>query len=104
THCGIAALLLVVVVLTPFYEELLARGVLLTGFGRHLPVGWANAAQASLFALAHDNWALFPVFFVFGMLAGRLRRLSGGLRAPVMMHAVHNLIASIAIIIAISLS
>lgn len=103
-HHGIAALLVVVVVLTPFYEELLARGVLLNGFARHLPLGWANAGQATLFALAHDNWSFFPVFFVFGMLAGRLRRLSGGLRAPMMMHAVHNLIASIAIVISLSMS
>ncbi len=92
--------LLVVVLLTPFQaaaEEYLFRGYLLQAVG-----GLVNArafsvvGSAVLFALAHGLGQSWPVFIdrlAFGLVAGALVVLTGGLEAAIAMHVLNNVVA-----------
>jgi membrane protease YdiL (CAAX protease family) len=91
---------LVLVLLTPLQavgEEYAFRGYLTQAFGgifRH-PVP-PVLAQAVLFALAHGLGQGIPIFFdrlAFGLVAGTLVILTGGLEAGIAMHVVNNLLA-----------
>ncbi|HKE45828.1 MAG TPA: type II CAAX endopeptidase family protein [Steroidobacteraceae bacterium] len=74
----------------PVIEEFLFRGVLLRVFSRHLSFGWANFYQATLFALIHVDLRIMPAALVLGLIAGTLARRSGGLLAPMLLHATFN--------------
>lgn len=76
--------------LAPLVEEILFRGVLLTGLARHISFGAANLIQASLFALLHLTAPLLPFFVVMGLIGGELMRRSGGLFAPILVHVLNN--------------
>jgi uncharacterized protein len=82
--------LLIAALLAPLIEEVLFRGVLLTGLARHLSFGWANAIQAVLFGVLHLTAPLFPFFVVLGLIGGELMRRSGGLLAPIAVHVLNN--------------
>jgi membrane protease YdiL (CAAX protease family) len=83
-------MLVVVAGLAPLVEEVLFRGVLLTGLARQISFGWANAIQAVLFATLHLTPPLFPFFLVMGLMSGLLVRYSGGLLASFALHALNN--------------
>jgi len=98
--------LLVIVLLTPLQaagEEYVFRGYLAQAFGglaaRGGPrVGAAVAVvvPALLFALAHGLGQDVPVFFdrfAFGIVAGLLVLLTGGLEAGIAMHVLNNFLA-----------
>ncbi len=89
--------LAVAAVLAPIAEEVLFRGVALTGLARRISFGWANAIQAALFATLHLSATLFPVFFLMGLMAGELMRRSGGLLAPITLHVLNNAAAVLAL-------
>jgi membrane protease YdiL (CAAX protease family) len=91
---------LVVLLLTPFQaagEEYLFRGYLTQAFGglfRSRVV--AVVGPAFLFALAHGVGQDFPIFFdrfAFGLVAGILVILTGGLEAGIAMHVLNNFLA-----------
>lgn len=82
--------LLVAGLLAPLVEEILFRGVLLTGLARHISFGAANLIQAALFGVLHLTTPLLPFFLLMGLIAGLLMRLSGGLFAPVLVHVLNN--------------
>jgi membrane protease YdiL (CAAX protease family) len=92
------ALLGVLIVAAPIYEELLFRGVLLDGFSRHLSFGWANLLQAGLFGLIHADLPRLPFYFAVGVFTGVLRRRTGGLLAGVVLHASNNALASLVLL------
>jgi membrane protease YdiL (CAAX protease family) len=92
--------LLVVVLLTPLQaagEEYAFRGYLQQAFGglfgsRALAVG----LPALLFALAHglgQSWPVFVDRLAFGLVAGVLVILTGGLEAGIAMHVLNNFFA-----------
>jgi uncharacterized protein len=92
--------LVVVVLLTPLQaagEEYAFRGYLTQAFGgifRH-PVP-AVVAPAILFALSHGLGQSAPIFFdrlAFGLVAGTLVILTGGLEAGIAMHVLNNWVA-----------
>jgi CAAX protease family protein len=92
--------LLVVVLLTPLQaagEEYAFRGYLAQAFGgifRH-PAP-AVVAPSILFALAHGIGQSAPIFFdrfAFGLVAGTLVILTGGLEAGIAMHVLNNWLA-----------
>ncbi len=92
--------LLVVLLLTPLQaagEEYAFRGYLTQAFGglggsRVLAV----VAPALLFGLAHGLGQSLPVFvdrFAFGLVAGVLVIVTGGLEAAIAMHVLNNFVA-----------
>ncbi|WP_372729626.1 lysostaphin resistance A-like protein [Nocardioides sp.] len=92
----------VVVLLTPLQaagEEYAFRGYITQVFGGLLSGRWgmvvAVTVPASLFALSHGAQSA-PVFidrFAFGVVAGLLVILTGGLEAGIAMHVLNNLLA-----------
>jgi membrane protease YdiL (CAAX protease family) len=91
--------LLVVLLLTPLQaagEEYAFRGYLTQAFGGFFGRRWAAVLfPAVLFALAHGGQSA-PVFFdrfAFGVVAGLLVVLTGGLEAGIAMHVLNNWLA-----------
>jgi len=91
---------LVILFLTPFQaagEEYLFRGYLTQAFGGLFGRRWvAVVVPAVLFALAHGLGQSMPVFFdrlAFGLVAGVLVILTGGLEAGIAMHVLNNFVA-----------
>jgi membrane protease YdiL (CAAX protease family) len=87
--------LLVVCLLVPVYEEVVFRGVILESCQHYIRFHAANVIQAALFAMVHMNLFLFPVFFLFGIIAGMLRKKSGGLLSGAVFHVFNNLLAMV---------
>jgi membrane protease YdiL (CAAX protease family) len=92
--------LLVLLFLTPFQaagEEYLFRGYLTQAFGGMFHRAWvAIVVPAFLFGLAHGLGQSIPVFFdrfAFGLVAGALVVLTGGLEAGIAMHVLNNWLA-----------
>jgi membrane protease YdiL (CAAX protease family) len=85
--------LLLVALLVPVIEELVFRGLLLGGLSRHLSFGWANALQAALFAVIHDDPRRLPFYFAMGLTTGWLTRKTRSLAPAIALHALNNLIA-----------
>ncbi|WP_276374193.1 type II CAAX endopeptidase family protein [Chryseolinea sp. H1M3-3] len=84
---------LFVVILVPFYEEVLFRGIFLSACERNMKFLYANILQSLVFALVHQNLKLFVFYFAFGMLAGHFRQQSQGLIISTSMHMANNLMA-----------
>ena len=98
--------LLIVVFLTPLQaagEEYFFRGYLAQAFGGFFSHFNETAAKilavvipSILFALAHGVGQSVPIFFdrlAFGLVAGTLVILTGGLEAGIAMHVLNNLLA-----------
>jgi len=82
-----------VVLLVPVYEEIIFRGIILDSVSNYLTFHWANLIQSVMFALLHENSGYFMFFVLFGLLAGYLRKRTGGFAASITFHAINNLIA-----------
>lgn len=92
--------LLVVLLLTPLQaagEEFAFRGYLMQAFGGLFGSRVvAVLLPALLFALAHGIGQDLPIFvdrFAFGLVAGTLVILTGGLEAGIAMHVLNNFLA-----------
>lgn len=90
------AFLVVIVLTQPLQsaaEEYAFRGYLLQAFGALVRVRWFTLVLTSLlFALAHgsQNLPLFTDRFLFGLVAGALVMVTGGLEAGIALHIVNN--------------
>lgn len=90
-----------VVIVAPLVEELLFRGVLLSGLMRRMHVVWAVLFSALLFGCVHlpdfkFAWYPVPALALFGAVLAILRLKSRSLWIPVTAHATNNLIGVIA--------
>jgi uncharacterized protein len=85
--------------LVPLYEEIVFRGVILDSSHRYINFNTANILQAFLFSTAHLSLFLFPVFFLFGIVTGIMRKKSGGLLSGIVFHVVNNSLAIILILV-----
>lgn len=83
---GFAAL----VIMAPLTEELLYRGVILTGFLRRYGVGRAVVYAAVLFALSHLNPYQLPAGLAMGLLLGWVLLRTGSLWPCLLLHAAFN--------------
>lgn len=92
---GVFATFWLIAVAAPVAEEFLFRGVLLTVFARHVSFWAANSIQAFIFAAMHLEPGALPMLFLVGVTAGFLARRSGGLLAPMLLHAIFNLLAGL---------
>ena len=96
--------LLVILLLTPLQaagEEYLFRGYLTQAFGslrvsRRVSQALAVLGPALIFALFHgfsQDWPVFFDRFAFGVMAGILVIVTGGLEAAIAMHVLNNFLA-----------
>lgn len=99
---GMRLLLAVLVVcVAPFVEELVFRGVLLSGLASRMPIGWAMLASAIVFGCVHlpdFNFAWYPVpaLIILGLASAWLRVRTRSLWPSITLHATNNCIAAIA--------
>ena len=85
------------ILLAPVFEEWLFRGLLQPGL-RCFARPWVAAlATAALFALLHGQADALPVTFLLGLALADLRERTGGLTAPIAMHACYNTIQMVGI-------
>lgn len=86
----------VVVLLAPFVEETVFRGL---GYGAvrdGIGAGWAIPVTAIAFGLAHGLVIALPVLTAFGLILGWLRRRTGSIYPCVVLHSVFNGLALLA--------
>lgn len=87
---GLILAVVSVVLLAPFVEELIFRGVLLEWFSSAMP-GWAAVLLSSLaFSLYHLSWWAFSLNLVLGMATGYLARKCTTLWPAIVLHAFYN--------------
>ncbi|CAI3798215.1 CPBP family intramembrane glutamic endopeptidase [Pseudarthrobacter sp. MM222] len=92
---------LIVVVLTPLWEEVLFRGAFLGGLSRRFRPTVAIILSAAIFAAVHVIPLSFPYLFTLGIALALLRRFHQNLWAPILLHAANNaLVVLLALIIA----
>jgi membrane protease YdiL (CAAX protease family) len=84
-----------IVVAAPVAEEFVFRHVLLKVFSRQISFWAANLVQSILFAAMHMDASGFIYLTLMGLIAGLIARRSGGLLAPILFHAMFNLIAGL---------
>ena len=84
------ALAFFAVVTAPVYEEWVFRGWLHGGLRRFMGPLAATLLSSAAFSLYHLEPDAFPVTFALGLVAGFLRERTGGLHAPIALHACYN--------------
>jgi len=92
------------VVMAPLAEELLFRGLLHRGLRRRLPVVPATVISSVLFAVVHLDVALSQPLALVGLtLVGAVMAIAyertGSLLVPVLIHAVHNGVTILAVVL-----
>ncbi|HJP97637.1 MAG TPA: CPBP family intramembrane glutamic endopeptidase [Rhodanobacteraceae bacterium] len=93
-------LALLVVCVAPIVEELVFRGVLLSGLARRMHVGWAILVSAVIFGCVHlpdfrFAWYPVPALILLGLVSGWLRVRARSLWPSITLHATNNLVAAI---------
>jgi hypothetical protein len=80
--------------LAGFAEEVLFRGVVQAGLARVLPEGVALVVASAAFGLAHFITPAYAILAgLAGLYLGGLFLLQGSLTAPIVAHAVYDLVA-----------
>ncbi|WP_200978614.1 type II CAAX prenyl endopeptidase Rce1 family protein [Echinicola sp. 20G] len=86
---------LFIVILIPFYEEYLFRGIALSSMEKRIKFMSANIIQAIIFSLLHGNLNLFFFYLAFGLIAGTLVRKSKSIAPSIAFHVTNNFFAFI---------
>ncbi len=87
-----AAVFFMAVVVTPFFEELVFRGLLQGGLRRHLSPTGAVVVSSLLFALVHPAAVLVPILLLAALLGWAFERTKS-LWVPIGVHFLHNGVA-----------
>jgi uncharacterized protein len=87
---GVWGGILRIVIIAPIVEELIFRGVIMSGFSRIYHPVFAIFFSALLFALFHLNPWQFPAAFALGLILGWIRMRTGSVLACIAGHATHN--------------
>ena len=87
---GVWGGILRIVIIAPIVEELIFRGVIMSGFSRIYHPVFAIFFSALLFALFHLNPWQFPATFMLGLILGWIRLRTGSVLACIAGHAIHN--------------
>lgn len=99
---GLRVLLaLLVVCVAPFVEELVFRGVLLSGLARRMRIGWAIVASALIFGCVHlpdfkFAWYPVPALVLLGLALAWMRVRTRSLWPSITLHATNNFVAVLA--------
>ena len=87
---GVWGGILRIVVIAPIVEEVIFRGVIMSGLSRNYHPAWAIFFSALLFALFHLNPWQFAATFALGLILGWIRIRTGSVLACIAGHATHN--------------
>jgi hypothetical protein len=87
---GVWGGILRIVIIAPIVEELIFRGMIMSGFSRNYHPAFAIFFSALLFALFHLNPWQFPAAFALGIILGWIRIRTGSVLACIAGHAIHN--------------
>lgn len=93
----VLAALIVSIVVAPVCEEVFFRGFLFTGLAQRMPVWAAVGVSAVVFGLAHADLGSFVPLVVIGVVLAVLRWRTGSLWPGILLHALNNAVAAIAI-------
>jgi len=104
TPLQLALAVVAAVVLAPLAEELLFRGLLHRSLRRRLSLAPATVLSSVLFAVVHVDVALSqPIALVGLTLVGGILAIAyertGSLLVPVVIHAVHNAVTIVAVVV-----
>ncbi len=91
-------LLLAVAVVAPVFEELICRGVILEAVRSKRGAWAACVVSALIFAMIHVHLQLVLNAFVVGLLLGFIYLRTNSLFAPIMIHAINNLLSYLLLI------
>lgn len=97
-----ATLLLLLSALTvaPLCEEIFFRGLVYNWLLRYCPQLLALIVQAGIFALLHPFDPIhLAIVFVFGLALGVVYQWRQTLLAPILLHAMQNVVATLAVLI-----
>jgi membrane protease YdiL (CAAX protease family) len=91
-------LALLVVCVAPFVEELVFRGVLLSGLASRMRIGWAMLVSAIVFGCVHlpdfkFAWYPVPALILLGLVLAWLRVRTRSLWPSITLHAANNFFA-----------
>lgn len=94
-------LALLVVCVAPFVEELVFRGVLLSGLASRMRLGWAMLVSAIVFGCVHlpdfkFAWYPVPALVLLGLVLAWLRVRTRSLWPCITLHAANNFFAVLA--------
>lgn len=84
------AMFLYSVILAPFCEELIFRGVTMHLARKALPFWLANLLQAFLFGLFHMNWIQGIYAFAIGLVFGFICEKGGSIYYSILLHMLFN--------------
>lgn len=87
---AMVAVVISVVFVAPFAEELLFRVVLFGSLARTMPVIWAALISATLFGLVHGDLVLFPFLAFFGFVNAIVYYRTGNIFVAILLHALNN--------------
>lgn len=79
-----------IVIIAPVVEELIFRGVILSGFRRNYSPVFAVFMSALLFALFHLNPWQFPATFILGLLLGWIMIRTSNIFMAILGHSINN--------------
>jgi membrane protease YdiL (CAAX protease family) len=85
----------VAILLAPFLEEVLFRGVLFQGLRNHHRLGVAVAVSAAVFAFTHADLSRMPDLLVSGAAYALMAERSRSLAVPIAAHMASNVLATI---------
>ncbi len=90
TDLGVWGGILRIVIIAPIVEEIIFRGLIMSGFSRIYHPVFAIFFSALLFALFHLNPWQFAAAFSLGLVLGWIRIRTGSVLACIAGHAIHN--------------
>lgn len=97
---NVLLLIFAIVIVAPFFEELLFRGFIFTGLRNStLGTGGAIVMSSALWAIIHQQYGSFELIFVFllGTVLAISRVASKSLYVPIILHMLNNLFAIVQI-------
>lgn len=95
----INAVLIMCVILGPFVEELMFRGVLLKMFGSACGIVGASVITSALFAISHTDPVQIVYAFIIGIVMCMVRVKSTSLWSTVALHLSFNIAGAMAMLI-----
>lgn len=99
---GLLILFITVVILAPFLEETLFRGLLFNYLDKHTGFTAAAFISAIVFAFMHLNTFYFPVFLLMGYVLAYSYKKYESIWPPIALHALNNGIFALILILNIS--